>query len=235
MCGAVSAPVLSKSKRTVIPMKILIVTPTQREAWSGNQATADRWRGILRDLGHEVDVAGQFQSQACDVLIALHARRSAESVEKFHETYPDRPLIVVLTGTDLYRDIRVDAGSQKSIRLAGRLIVLQARGVEELPQPYREKARVIYQSAEPPDRRVNPPSDRFRICVIGHLRSEKDPMRTALASRSLPATSRVEIIHVGAALTPDFEKEARAEMEKNPRYCWVGPLPPEEARALLSG
>ena len=38
-------------------------------------------------------------------MVALHARRSADSVRDFAEKAPGRGVAVVLTGTDLYRDL----------------------------------------------------------------------------------------------------------------------------------
>ena len=35
-------------------------------------------------------------------MIALHAWGSSDSIRNFRERYPDRPLIVALSGTDIY-------------------------------------------------------------------------------------------------------------------------------------
>jgi putative glycosyltransferase (TIGR04348 family) len=142
---------------------------------------------------------------------------------------------VVLTGTDLYRDIRRNKRAQESLALATRLIVLQNKGLRELPRSLRPKARVIYQSASRLNGRAPSIVNGFRVCVIGHLRSEKDPLRTALAARRLPASSRIEVVHVGRALSKDMEKRARAEARLNPRYRWIGELPHWKTRRLLAG
>ena len=86
-------------------MKIQLVTPAPLKINNGNKITAVRWAGILKKLGHRVRVTQRYDGKACDLLIALHARRSSDSIRRFHDRHPDLPLIVVLTGTDVYRDI----------------------------------------------------------------------------------------------------------------------------------
>jgi hypothetical protein len=56
-----------------------------------------RWARILRRLGHRVIVVPRWTGEACDLLIALHARRSAGSVRRFRRAYPTRPIVVALT------------------------------------------------------------------------------------------------------------------------------------------
>ncbi|MBI4523720.1 MAG: TIGR04348 family glycosyltransferase [Deltaproteobacteria bacterium] len=206
-------------------MKIKLVTPAPANARNGNRATADRWAKILRQLGHLLQVEQSYDGGECDVLIALHARRSFDSISQFREKHPDLPLIVVLTGTDLYRDIRTNANAQKSLEWATRLIVLQSMGLAELPRRLHSKTRVIYQSVPPISAQGRPPRTEFQVCVIGHLRPEKDPMRTAMAARLLPASSKIKVIHIGRALSREMETRAREEARRNPRYHWVRDLP----------
>src|SRR5262249_43502195 len=161
------------------------------------------------------------EGQACDVMVALHARRSYQAVRGFRREYPQGPLIVALTGTDLYRDIRTSRQAQKSLELGDRLIVLQPRGLEELPARVRHKGRVIYQAVarRPGGTAVDDRGRKqtFEVCVLGHLRWEKDPLRAALALRRLPATSRVRVTHAGQALTPALARQARAAMARDHR------------------
>jgi glycosyltransferase involved in cell wall biosynthesis len=70
--------------------------------------------------------------------------------------------------------------------------------------------------------------------VLGHLRPVKDPFRTALASRLLPDSSRLRVLHVGAALSPDMAKKARAEIAVNARYRWLGDVPRWKALRILA-
>lgn len=215
-------------------MNILIVTPAPVGSRQGNRVTAQRWARLLRQLGHRVVVAQEYQNQSCDVLVALHAHRSFASVERFHRHHPDRPLILAMTGTDLYNDIHTSQLDLRSLEWASRLIVLQPLGINELPQHLRDKARVIYQSATTPTRLVAPLTSVFQVCVLAHLRPVKDPLRAALASRLLPASSRVRVVHSGAALTDDMARQARAEMASNPRYRWLGDQPQWRARRILA-
>src|SRR5439155_1231896 len=197
------------------------------------------WAGILRELGHHVVVAIEWVSGAdgeCDLLIALHARRSYPSVERFHRTQSRFPLIVAMTGTDLYGDLTAgNPEAHRSIELATRIVVLQEAGPESLPGPMRPKDSVIYQSAVAPASPRPPRQDCLEVCVLSHLRDVKDPLLAANAARLLPDESRVRIVHAGRALNSDWEAAAREQERKNPRYEWVGDQPHDQAMYLLSG
>lgn len=215
-------------------MHILCITPVPSQSRQGNGVTARRWSRILRSLGHQVTLAQTYGGEPCDLMVALHARRSFHAIEQFRRLYPARPLIVALTGTDLYGDIKTSAEAQKSLELATRLIVLQPKGVEELPGSLHAKTRVIYQSVVGPKRPLAKSTSTFDVCVLGHLREVKDPFRTALASRLLPQTSRLRVLHVGKALTDDMMARAQAEIAQNTRYHWLGELKRWRARGLLA-
>ncbi|MCH8053948.1 MAG: TIGR04348 family glycosyltransferase [Planctomycetes bacterium] len=215
-------------------MNIRIATPAPPRSRSGNRATALRWARILRKLGHTVSVGQSGGAGDCDLLVALHARRSAEAIESFHRAPPERPIIVTLTGTDLYDDIRHDAQAQQSLEIATRLIVLHGRGTDELPARYHDKTRVIYQSAIRPRQPVTRKTDVFEVCVMGHLRAVKDPFRTAEAAALLPESSRITVLHLGAALDDAMADRAGRETTRNRRYCWLGDQPRPKARQILA-
>ena len=217
-------------------MRIQLVTPAPLRINNGNKITALRWGCMLRTLGHRVTVGQKYDGGDCDLLIALHARRSADSIRRFHKLHPQRPLIVVLTGTDLYRDIHKNRRAQASLELATRIVALQRMAFADLPKRHHAKTRVIYQSAEP--RRSGRPATSkkvFKISVIGHLRKEKDPLRTALALRHLPSDSRIEAVHIGSVLDPSFGPKARAEAARNRRYRWIGQRSHWKTRQILAG
>ncbi len=129
-------------------MKICLITPAPPRSRKGNRVTALRWACILRELGHRVVVQEAYRGERCDLMVALHARRSHASVKCFWREHPDLPLILALTGTDLYDDIHTDLSAQESLEMASRFIVLQPKGIEELPKRLRYKAHVIYQSVK---------------------------------------------------------------------------------------
>ena len=215
-------------------MKIKLVTPTSKALLDGNQVTARRWARILRQLGHRATVGRYFDGDFCDLLIALHAVKSFDSIRRFHEKHPAKPLVVVLTGTDLYRDLDHRPEVRQSFQLATHVVALQKQALRELSASVRRKTFVIYQSAEPVQGNPSPPKSSFRVCVVGNLRPEKDPFRAAQASRRLPASSRIRIVQVGAALGPEMEKRALDEDERNPRYRWLGALPYGKTRRLVA-
>lgn len=214
-------------------MKIVIVTPAAARVRNGNRNTAQRWATFLRQLGHRVSVQVEWDGSRTDLMLALHARRSHASIKRFAERHPELPLVVTLTGTDLYRDIRNDPDAQESLQLATRLVVLQEMGLNELAPALRAKTQVIYQSVRP-GQAAQPLKKRFEVCVIGNLREEKDPFRCALASALLPESSAIHISHMGRALNDDMAQQARALMEKNPRYRWLGELPRGQVRNRLA-
>ncbi len=218
-------------------MKIRLVTPAPSRSRSGNRVTALRWSRLLRELGHKVVIEQVYNGQACDLAVALHARRSHESIARLvsdrgHAGSP--ALIVALTGTDLYDDIHHDARAKQSLEWADRLVVLQPRAVEALPAALRGKVRVIHQSVRPLPRSPALREGVFDVCVLGHLREVKDPFRTAEAARRLPATSRVRVLHAGAALTEEMARQAESQAASNPRYRWLGDLPHWRAMRLLA-
>ena len=214
-------------------MKIVLITPAAANSRYGNRNTAVRWARLLRDLGHSVSVQEHWSGRGADAMIALHARRSHASIVGYAESHPNRPLIVALTGTDLYRDIRQDANAQESLELATRLVVLQDMGTRELPPRLRRRTRVIYQSCDPISRQ---PVDKscFEIVISGHLRAEKDPFCGAAALGHLPADSRIRLTHIGGAREPALERTARQWMKREPRYVWLGELPRARALATLA-
>jgi putative glycosyltransferase (TIGR04348 family) len=167
-------------------------------------------------------------------MIALHAWRSADSIRDFHERYPERPLIVALSGTDIYDYIDRDpTPTLHSLACADHLVALQDLARRRVPAQFRRKVRVLYQSALPLRATGRRATRGFDVAVIGHLREVKDPLRAAEAARRLPATSRIRIVHLGAAETPRWRARAEAEMKANPRYLWRDDRPRADVRRLL--
>ncbi len=213
------------SKQVPTKPRIVIASPALAQQNNGNWQTASRWAGFL-DQDYRVDIVPQWQAgdPVPDLLIALHARRSAPSLAAFAPS----PSILVLTGTDLYRDIAIDASAAQSLELATRLVLLQPAGRDCLPAHVHAKTHVIYQSA---DAMPHAAARSHDICMLGHLRDEKDPLTFMQAAGRVAHT----LVHIGAALDPALASAARATAAAHPNYQWLGPLPRDAARARLAG
>jgi putative glycosyltransferase (TIGR04348 family) len=210
---------------------VVIVTPGTREANNGNWRTAQRWAGFLAP---ECDVIVQsaWQAERADLLLALHARRSHASIAAFRAAHPRAPVIVALTGTDLYKDLPEDRDARDSLAIANRLVVLQDDAPRQVPLRWRRKCRVVYQSARVLEPAAKLP-DRLDCIVVGHLRPEKDPLAAARALALIPRDVPVYVRHVGEPLDATLAAEAREAARRDPRYRWIGGLPHGLTRAAI--
>lgn len=214
--------------------QVVIVSPALREANNGNWQTAHRWQQHLAPT-YAVRIVKQWPDALVgrdQAMIALHARRSAEAVAIWSAAHPGRGLAVVLTGTDLYRDILSDASAQRSLELAQALVVLHEDAPRALPSPVRDKCRVIFQSTTSRRALVKSPH-RVRIVMVGHLRGEKSPETLFTAARLLKAQPDIYIDHIGEALDQVLGQAARSTMESAPNYRWLGGLPHEVVRRRI--
>ncbi|MFT5052833.1 MAG: putative glycosyltransferase (TIGR04348 family) [Chlamydiales bacterium] len=205
-------------------MKVAIIHPARPGIQAGNRVTAERWAGILRHLGCDTHVDGEWSGIPCDVLVALHAGKSEPSIRRFREAHPDRPLIVAGTGTDIYGGAQPAAEVRAGLEFASHIVVLQPNALKALPADVRGKARVVYQSVRVPAQTELPDPERFDVALVANLRPIKDPLRTASAARLLPASSRLQVFHAGSVLEADLGLEADAEAARNPRYTFLGTL-----------
>ena len=213
--------------------RLIIISPAPPRSTLGNSVTADRYARIFRALGWNVRILGSYAGEPADILVGLHARKSARSVLAFRSRHPKGSIILVLTGTDLYRDIVRSRQAQRALRAADRLVTLQPNGIGHLPRSMRGKAVAIMQSAQPGTPRPATRPRHFTVCVLGHLRPEKDPMRAAYAVRELPPEMPVRVLHAGKILGAPYGRAVRSEELRNPHYHYLGELSRAEARQLL--
>jgi putative glycosyltransferase (TIGR04348 family) len=215
--------------------RVVIVSPARADANNGNWQTARRWQKLLAP--HDARIVLQWpdtkdkQAPQDELMLALHAKRSAASIEAWHQRHGPQGLGVVLTGTDLYRDIAHDAQAQRSLALARSLVVLQPLGLRTLPASHQAKARVMVQST--PTRQTLPKTQRhLRALMVGHLRDEKDPLTLMRAARLL-AGSGVLIDHIGAPLAPELGQAALDTQAQCPHYRWLGARPHAQTRQRI--
>jgi putative glycosyltransferase (TIGR04348 family) len=213
---------------------IVIVSPALADANNGNWRTASRWRRLLGgDRPVRITSSWPDGHEARDgVMFALHARRSAAAIAAWAERRGSLGLAVVLTGTDLYRDIDSDARARHSLDLAGLLVVLNECAPDALPASLRHKAHVVLQSASV-RRPVAKPASILRAVMVGHLRDEKDPATLLRAAALLRNDLSIRIDHIGAGLDPDLAAAARETMRCSPGYRWLGALDHEATRRRI--
>lgn len=207
-------------------MKIKLITPSSADLINGNHITALRLEQILTKLGHQISTSKEYNGEDIDLMIALHALRSFNSIKHFYELYPNRPLVVMLTGTDIYQHIKFSEEACQSLHYATRLVVLQKQALEELAPHLRNKTRVIYQSVTTSFNSREAleifSKDNFNILVVANFRPEKDPLRTALASKLLPSESKIQVFHIGIPLNPEYRERINLAQKENPRYHYLG-------------
>ncbi|HEX5051042.1 MAG TPA: selenoneine biosynthesis selenosugar synthase SenB [Planctomycetota bacterium] len=214
------------------PLRVAIVTPSPRGSRSGNRVTALRWAGHLRRLGARVRIMETWQGPPCDLLVAVHAVKTAACVRQATAALPDLRVAVLLAGTDVYPQFAPDPEAAAALQRADVLIALQPRSADVLPAALRAKVRTIVQSATAlPGRRQSSP---FRFCVLAHLRPVKDPLLPLQALEHVPRDVRVELVIAGRALSAELAAAAAAAVAAEPRARWLGEVPRREARALLA-
>ncbi len=183
---------------------------------------------------YRVALVDHWEDEPADALVALHARRSTDSIQRWACHKPGHPLAVVLTGTDLYRDIHVDAQAQRSLVLADRLVVLHEGAVEHLPAQHRAKAVVCFQSTTARMPLIKT-AQHLRCVMVGHLREEKAPQTYFEAVRRLAGRHDILLDHIGAALAPALGEAAQALQQRCPRYRWLDALPHQTTRGRIQG
>ena len=212
--------------------RVYLVSPALADANNGNWHPALRWSRVLADAA-QVLIVMAWDGAPADALIALHARRSAESIERFHAAHSDRPLAVVMTGTDLYRDLQTDAHARHALECASHVVVLQPEALNALPASVRGRARCIVQSASRL-RRGDGARSRVTLTAVGHLRDEKDPLTLMAAACRLPPDTPIRIHHIGRPLDAALGAAAQRTMQECPRYRWLGGLDVRATRRWIA-
>lgn len=167
------------------------------------------------------------------MLVALHAYKTAGFVARFRRKFPSRPIVVVLTGTDVYGSALHSRAAMTALETAGAIVALQPLAIERLPKRMRKKAIAVLQSA----RRVAKPKKlkaSVRLCVIGHLRREKDPLRAAYALRYLKC-DKLEVLQAGGIIDARYAAGIKAIESRDSRYRYLGELSRARALHLLAG
>ena len=207
-------------------MHITLITPAKKQTRNGNRISALRWAKFLRQDNNTVKIQTDYNYTKTDLMIALHAWRSSNAIHKYKKLYPKRPLIVVIGGTDVNKFLQIDKDvTLKSMELANAIVCLHDLVGELLPKYLHDKLHLIRQSATPIPKTRKLSKRFFNVCVIGHLRNEKDALRAALAARLAPAESKIRITLFGKAYSSEWAKKAQKEITINKRFQWLGEVP----------
>jgi putative glycosyltransferase (TIGR04348 family) len=211
---------------------ICIISPALAAANNGNWQTAKRWQQML-SYDYHVEIMLQWDGKQYDAMLALHARRSADSIAQWSAKFPHKLIVLALTGTDLYRDITVDALAQQSLKLAHHLVVLQDMGPKSLSAEFQSKCQVIFQST-PRRQSAQKTTQKLRALMVGHLRSEKSPETYFAAARALAQRPDIVLDHIGAPLDADLGEQARQLASEVPTYRYLGEQTHAQTRARIA-
>ena len=212
-------------------LQISIVTPAPRGSRVGNRVTALRWAGLLRQLGHRPRLTDAWRDQPCDVLVTLHAAKSAGAVRAARRVRPDLPIVTLLSGTDIYAERGPSDEAIAALGAADRIIALQPLACGALPPELWPRARTIVQSATaaPATR-----DDHFTACVLAHLRPVKAPLLAVRALATLGGDTPVTLALAGDRLDDAYSEAVLAAVASEPRAQWLGPQSRRESKALLA-
>jgi putative glycosyltransferase (TIGR04348 family) len=214
-------------------MIIRFLAPATHNIRNGNVVTSDRWRSFLENLGHRVIFGPETAGEVCDLLVVFNAYKNREAIREAVNKGSAPRIVICLTGTDLYQDLKNDPAAEDVLHRADQLVVLHPSALHELPPAVRNRTMVIFQSAVPPLICPAKETESFDVCVIAHLREVKDPLRAARAARLLPPESRVRVSLVGKALSNELAEEAAREAAGNPRFHWLGEQSGERTAEIL--
>lgn len=205
----------------------LFVLP--QHAVGGNRVTALRWARILRRMGLRVARDPSRATPTPDLLVALHGRKTGRRVNELRLAHPGAPVIVAVTGTDLYVDLDGDQRDEtlEAFAAADRLIVLQSLAKQSLPEELRAKTVVMHQSAP----KLPAAERKGNGLMLAGVRPVKDPLTVVRALMRLPETSSIAVDHFGAAIDTELAGLLRAT---TPRYQWLGRLPRQAALERLT-
>ena len=216
-------------------MKVQLATPATAGTLNGNRMLADRWAAFLQEMGHEVRIESGARPRPSDLLVAVHAKRSAAVVEHYAASDRRRPIVVILAGTDIYGDLQAgDRPTIRSLELATVLVTLQPLAARELDRRQAAKAHVVFQSALPPLETGHPQTGRFDVSMVGNLRRLKDHLTVIKALELLPPTSKARVLHAGATIDTGLAARLRANSRSGGRYRWLGPLEHERSKTMVA-
>ena len=217
---------------TTKSLNIVIVSPALADSNNGNWQTAKRYARIL-SARYSVKIVSHWDGDPHDdVMIALHARRSHAALVDWYTARGSRGLVLVLTGTDVYRDIQFDAQAQQSLLLAQQLVVLQPAALDELPTDLRSKTAVLFQSTSSRVC-VKKSAKSLSVVMVGHLRPEKSPQTLFKTAALIGADDQIRLRHIGGAHDHALAAQAYETATAYSCYQFLGELSHLQTRRAI--
>ncbi|SHI40392.1 Glycosyltransferase involved in cell wall bisynthesis [Rubritalea squalenifaciens DSM 18772] len=215
-------------------MQILITSPYPLDSPKGNSITALRIERLLKQAGHQASAVHGTLPTGADAMIALHATKTYPLSAAFKQQHPGKPLILYLTGTDLYRDLlERKPDCLNAMELADILVVSQPASLSSIPEQYQQKSRVVRASIVIPKLEDVSPPPQPSFALVAHLRPVKNPF---LLNRALEQLGGLPLhaYTLGSALDEKMIEEAHSWQAKDPRFRWLDNVPYPQALSWIS-
>lgn len=205
----------------------VVSCPFSLSASHGNVVSARRIASVLSELGLRVSLQEGWDGGDADCLVALHGFRSEGIVKEFNRKNPARKIVVVLTGTDLYRDLSYrKLEDATALQVADALVVAQEGSLKSVPLGLRRKTQLIRKSVQLPACARPKREQEPTFALVGHLREVKNPFFPVESLANQPFGS-LRLWHMGGERQLGMNQEAKAWEERVPGYQFLGELPRE--------
>jgi len=229
---------------------IKIFSPTRDDVVTGNYVTAKRYAYHLQNLGHRVfafnELEGIVNVEGVRCAFVLHAEKGSHVIKELAAT--NIPVVLVLTGTDLYRDIISTKKSKKerclrSIQLASAIIVLHENAVSDLLKVVsfpKERIFVVLQSVVGFQKRSSffKKKDQYKILLLSNIRKEKGIIIAISGflefQKNIDARTKFTLDHIGGVLDQGYFKKITNLLEGVKSVSFLGSFEKEKLQTNLA-
>ena len=201
---------------------VLIHSPYPRQKSQGNAVTAERMKRLLQSGGLNVAIHERGDNRIeAKCLIALNARKSAGEIFDFHQRWPDRKIIALLTGTDVNHPEMEQSGSDtlRALAQSDAIVSLHDGFSHRIPADLLKKTKVIYPSVQFSDAAEHCPFEPWKVVIAGNFRDEKNPNLMIEAVAKL-ATSEIHFHAYGAG--SEYQDKLEQAAETYPKFHFHG-------------
>ncbi len=229
---------------------IKIYSPSRDSAVTGNYVTSKRYAYHLQNLGYRVFVYNGFEEkvnvEGVRCAFVLHAEKGSHVIKEL--AAKNVPVVLVLTGTDLYRDIISTKNSKKercfrSIQLASAIVVLHENAVSDLLKVVsfpRERIFVVLQSVVDFKKRtfLFKKKNHYKILLLSNIRKEKGII-VAISGflefqKNIDARTKFTLDHIGGVLDQGYFKKITNLLEGVKSVSFLGSIEKDKLQTMLA-